>query len=77
MTSNSVSIEHEERPPIPSVPPLLPETKLDVSLSLDQIIGDLKFEGDDVDPKCASSFILILLEKKKLMCARLSAWRFL
>lgn len=40
-----------EPPPVPTVPPSLPETKLDLTLSFDQIIAEMKFEDADIDPK--------------------------
>ncbi|EJD02300.1 uncharacterized protein FOMMEDRAFT_21054 [Fomitiporia mediterranea MF3/22] len=75
MTSNSV----EPMPPIPSAPPLLPETKLDVSLSFDSIIGDINFEGADVDPKKKElmekrqSNVLKLAEENEKLNAELKA----
>ncbi|KAL5511235.1 hypothetical protein ACEPAH_4450 [Sanghuangporus vaninii] len=52
MTSNSFNMEPlEERPSVPAIPPSLPETKLDLSFSFDQIIGDMKFDEADIDPK--------------------------
>lgn len=54
MTSSSINMETEERPPIPAVPPLLPEAKLDVSFSFDQIITEMKLDDADIDPKCVS-----------------------
>lgn len=73
MTSNSNGVEHEGKPPVPAVPPLLPETKLDVSFSLDQIIGDMKFEDTDIDPRCVSHNCYVLLSfLSHIMCLNIN-----
>ena len=50
MTTGS-NVGEPPLPAVPATPPSLPETKLDLSLSFDNILGDLQLDNAGIDPK--------------------------